>query len=121
MDEIEKVKGLEGVDLNKAKTILAYEATKICHGEDEAVKSMKAAATMFGSIEVPSDPASISFNSKGGSLLQVRMSPVPSTGYKAADVVDVMPVVDLFTETGLCKSKSDARRLIKQGWGIYQW
>lgn len=76
MDEIEKVKSLEGAGLNKAKTILAYEATKICHGEEEAVKSLKAAASMFGSVEVPSDllpSASI----PRGFILRERMSLFP--------------------------------------------
>ncbi len=55
MEEVDAVKDLAGADLNKAKTILAYEATRIAHGEDEAQKSLKAAASMFGSVEVPSN------------------------------------------------------------------
>lgn len=53
MPEIDQVKTLEGADLNKAKTILAYEATKIAHGETEARNSLKASVSMFGAIEVP--------------------------------------------------------------------
>ena len=117
MEEIEKVKRLEGADLNKAKTILAYEATKICHGEDEAVKSLKAAASMFGSIEVPSDLLPSASIPRGVHSAGADES-VPSTCYAKSDVVEIKPVVDLFVETGLCKSKSDARRLIKQG-GAY--
>ncbi len=117
MDEIEVVKGLEGAGLNKAKTILAYEATKIAHGEDEAVKSLKATATVFGSIDVPSDLLP-SATIPRGTHLAGKDESVPATSYPKTDVIDTKPVVDLFCETGLCKSKSDARRLVKQG-GAY--
>lgn len=117
MDEIEAVKGLEGAGLNKAKTILAYEATKIAHGEDEAVKSLKATATVFGSIEVPSDLLPSATIPRGIHSAGKDES-VPATSYRKEEVIDTKPVVDLFCETGLCKSKSDARRLVKQG-GAY--
>jgi tyrosyl-tRNA synthetase len=117
MEEIESVKKLTGVDLNKAKTILAYEATKIAHGEDEALKSLKATASMFGSIDVSSEllpSASI----PRGTLACGGDGSVPTSAFNKGDVVDKMFVVDLFCDAGLCKSKSDARRLIKQG-GAY--
>jgi tyrosyl-tRNA synthetase len=117
MEEIEFVKQLSGADLNKAKTILAYEATKIAHGEDEAQKSLRAAASMFGAIEVPSDllpSASI----PRGRLSSGTDESVPTSTFNKTDVVDKKFVVDLFCDAGLCKSKSDARRLIKQG-GAY--
>lgn len=117
MEEIESVNKLSGADLNKAKTILAYEATKIAHGEDEARKSLKAAASMFGTIEVPSDllpSASI----PRGTLVSGADESVPTSTFDKSGVVDKMFVVDLFCDSGLCKSKSDARRLIKQG-GAY--
>jgi len=117
MEEIESVKKLAGVDLNKAKTILAYEATKIAHGENEALKSLKATASMFGSIEVPSGllpSASI----PRGALSCGADESVPTSAFNKEEVVDKIFVVDLFCGAGLCKSKSDARRLIKQG-GAY--
>jgi tyrosyl-tRNA synthetase len=117
MEEIEFVKQLSGADLNKAKTILAYEATKIAHGEDEAQKSLRAAASMFGAIEVPSDllpSASI----PRGRLSSGPDESVPTSTFNKTDVVDKKFVVDIFCDAGLCKSKSDARRLIKQG-GAY--
>ncbi len=117
MDEIEVVKGLEGAGLNKAKTILAYEATKIAHGEDEAVKSLKATASVFGSIEVPSELLPSASIPRGTHSAGADES-VPATTYNSGEVLDIKPVVDLFCETGLCKSKSDARRLVKQG-GAY--
>nr|WP_319493496.1 tyrosine--tRNA ligase [uncultured Desulfobacter sp.] len=117
MEEIDLVKKLTGADLNKAKTILAYEATKIAHGEDEAQKSLKAAAAMFGSFDVPSDllpSASIPRGTLAGGMDES----VPTSTLNKTDVVDKMFVVDLFCEAGLCKSKSDARRLVQQG-GAY--
>ena len=117
MGEIELVKKLTGADLNKAKTILAYEATKIAHGEDEAQKSLKSAVSMFGSIEVPSGllpSASIPRGTLAGGMDES----VPTSTFDKTDVVAKMFVVDLFCDSGLCKSKSDARRLVKQG-GAY--
>jgi tyrosyl-tRNA synthetase len=117
MDEIETVKSLEGADLNKAKTILAYEATKIAHGEGEAKKSLKAAASVFGSIEVPETLL------PGATIPRGVHSPasddsVPSTQYNREEVVGKVLLIDLLAETKLCNSKSDARRLVKQG-GAY--
>ena len=117
MEEIETVKSLEGADLNKAKAILAYEATKIAHGEQEALKSLKASVSVFGPLEVPDTLL------PGSTIPRGVHSPasdesVPSTLYKKEDVVGKAMMIDLLTQTGLCKSKSDARRLVKQG-GAY--
>ncbi|MEH0023072.1 MAG: tyrosine--tRNA ligase [Desulfobacter sp.] len=117
MDEIETVKGLEGADLNKAKTILAYEATKIAHGEDGAINSLKATASVFGAFEVPSGLLPSATIPRGAHAAGKDDS-VPATTYPRDEVVDKKAVVDLFCETALCKSKSDARRLVKQG-GAY--
>ncbi len=117
MEEIEAVKRLEGADLNKAKTILSYEATKIAHGEEEAKKSFQASASMFGSVEVPEDLLPSATIPRGTITSGADVS-VPASTYATDDVIGKKMVVDLFCETGLCKSKSDARRLIKQG-GAY--
>ena len=120
MEEIEKVKSFEGADLNKAKTILAYEATKIAHGEQEAVKSLNASVCVFGSVEIPEallPGASIprGVHSPAGNELGES---VPSSSYDKEKVVGKVLVIDLLTQTKLCKSKSDARRLVQQG-GAY--
>ena len=117
MDEIEAIKSLEGADLNKAKTILAYEATKIAHGEEEAIKSLKAAASVFGNIEVPEGLLSGSTIPRGIHTA-VHDESVPSSLYNREEVVGKALVIDLLTQTLLCKSKSDARRLVQQG-GAY--
>ena len=117
MQEIEAVETLKGADLNKAKSVLAFEATSICHGRSEAEKSLQAAVSMFGAHEIPPDllptssiPRKLNMNAQEQS--------VPSTSYPRADIIDSAIAADLFTMTGLCRSKSDARRLIKQG-GAY--
>jgi len=117
MEEINQVNDLKDADLNKAKAILAYEATSICHGKEEADKALQAAASMFGSFKVPANllssskiPRSIGADAKDQS--------VPSSPFSRQEIIDGAIAADLFTLTGLCKSKSDARRLIKQG-GAY--
>ncbi|MCK5837902.1 MAG: tyrosine--tRNA ligase, partial [Desulfobacula sp.] len=117
MEEIDRVKQLEGADLNKAKAVLAYEATQICHGTDEAMKSLKASVSMFGDIEIPKDLLPGSSIPRGKHSVANENS-VPSSSYAKEDIVGKIPVADLFMNIGLCKSKSDARRLIQQG-GAY--
>ncbi len=115
MKEIEKVGKLEGAELNKAKAILAFETTTIVHGKTEAEKVFKAATSMFGDFEIP------------GNLLKSSSIPrknfagsdesVPCTEVDRVRVGEGVPVIDFFVETELCSSKSEARRLIKQGGG----
>ncbi|WP_299979584.1 tyrosine--tRNA ligase [Desulfobacula sp.] len=116
MEEMNQVKHLKGADLNKAKAILAYEATKICHGEDAAIKALQASVSMFGSIVISKDllPGS---SIPRGTHCAASDNSVPSSSYTKNDIGKI-PVVDLFMNVGLCKSKSDARRLVKQG-GAY--
>lgn len=116
MDEIEKVKSFEGADLNKAKTILAYEATKIAHGEQEAVKSLNASVCVFGSIEIP-DTLLPGATIPRGVHTPAGNESVPSSFYNKEEVVGKVLVIDLLTQTKLCNSKSDARRLVQQGGG----
>jgi len=117
MEEIEQIKNIQGADLNKAKVILAYEACKICHGEDEAGKALKASVSMFGSIEIPDNLLPGSSIPRGRHQGDNENS-VPSSSYNKNDIIETMPLIDLFVDAGLCKSKSDVRRLIKQG-GAY--
>ncbi|MCP3872676.1 MAG: tyrosine--tRNA ligase [Desulfobacteraceae bacterium] len=116
MEEIDKIKNIQGVDLNKAKAVLAYEATKICHGEAEAKKALKASVSVFGAIEIPNDLLPSSTIPRGTHSSEKDDS-VPSTKYDREIIIGKVSLIDLFCETGLCKSKSDARRLIKQGGG----
>lgn len=117
MGEIDQVKHLQGADLNKAKAVLAYEATKICHGEDEAVKALQASISMFGTIEIPAGLLPDSSIPRGNQSADIDAS-VPSSTRNKAEIIGKVPIVDLFMGVDLCKSKSDARRLVKQG-GAY--
>ena len=117
MEEIDQVSHIKGADLNKAKAILAYEATKICHGEDEANKALEASVSMFGNIEIPMDLLTSSSIPRGSHLVTNEKS-VPFSSYNKDDVLGKIPIIDLFMDAGLCKSKSDARRLVQQG-GAY--
>ncbi len=87
--EIEALEALEGADVRKAKAILAYEATKLAHGEVEASKARDAASAAFS----------------GGVSADM---PTLTTSLPAS-------VLDLLVDAGLCKSKGDARRQIQQG------
>ena len=95
MEEITRLSALQGAELRQAKEVLAFEATKLTHGEDEARKARDAAHALFeGTGELAGVPET--------AIPQVRL---------AAGVA----VVDLLVETGLAASKSAARRLIQQG------
>ncbi len=115
MKEIEKVGKLEGAELNKAKAILAFETTAIVHGKTEAEKVFKAATSMFGDFKIPGNllkSSSIPRKSFSGSD-----ESVPGTEVDRVRLGQGVSVIDFFVETELCSSKSEARRLIKQGGG----
>ena len=95
MDEIREYEKLEGQALNEVKERLGYEVTKLVHGEEEARKAQDAARAVF---------------SAGGASADMPMSEID-----AARVGGGINVVDLITECGLLPSKSEAKRLIKQG------
>jgi tyrosyl-tRNA synthetase len=117
MDEIRRVKTLEGADLNTAKTVLAFEATAIAHGLEEAQKAQRAAAENFGARVIPADllPSS---NVARTVAIQENTAGTPRTEMKLSIVKAGIPAVDLFSSTGLAQSKGAARRLIQQG-GVY--
>ena len=96
LEEIDKMSGWEGSQLNQAKEILAYELTALVHGKEEAEKAMSAAKAIFVS---------------GGDSENM-----PSTQLETADFTDgAMGVLTLMVRCGLCKSNGEARRLIEQG------
>lgn len=115
LEEIGVCSSLEGSDINSAKAVLAFEATKLCHGEDEAVKSFKAAASMFGAKSIRADlfPSS--------SIPREAVSEdkaVPHSYIELADIIDGIPAFKLFVNVGLSNSGSASRKLIQQG-GAY--
>jgi tyrosyl-tRNA synthetase len=106
----EKYGELEGADLRKAKEALAYEATKIVHGEEEAQKAKAASQRLFVSV---SGGLSIQ-----GAVVTNDEDSTPTTFIEKGKFIRGVPVFKLFETTGLCSSSSEARRLIEQG-GAY--
>jgi tyrosyl-tRNA synthetase len=97
IEEIEEMeKHMEGAEFNKAKTLLAYELTKLVHGEEEANKADAAAKAIFG----------------GGA----DSADMPTTTLTADDVDgdNKIGILTLLVKAGLCSSNGDARRLVTQ-------
>lgn len=115
MEEIQSIRSLEGVDLNGAKAVLAYEATRLAHGDGEADKAYKAACQMFGTRPIAKEilPSS-GIPRGGGSGLDNN---VPATDMQMSVFKDGIPAYKLFQQVGLVQSGGEARRLIDQGGG----
>jgi len=114
LDEIRRLEALAGSEANEAKRLLAYEATKITHGELEAEKARQAAAAAFGGKTAnaggrpdggPADAA--------GDITVLPTTAVPRSRLEAG----IAPA-GLFTEVGLTPSRKEAKRMIEQG-GLY--
>ena len=96
LEEIDKMDGWEGSQLNQAKEILAYELTTLVHGKEEADKAQEAARALFGG---------------GGNNANM-----PTHTLTDADFTDGgINIMDLLVKAGLCPSKGEARRLVQQG------
>ena len=95
LEEIDKMDSWEGAQLNTAKEILAYELTKLVHGEEEAQKAQEAAKALF---------------SKGAA------ADMPTTELTEADLTEGnIDILTMLVKTGLVPSKSEARRAVQQG------
>ena len=95
VEEIDKMDAWEGEQLNRAKEILAFELTKLVHGEEEATKAEAAAKALFGA----------------GSGADA-----PTTELAADDLADgAIDMLSLLVKCELCASKSEARRNVEQG------
>ncbi|ACN16578.1 TyrS [Desulforapulum autotrophicum HRM2] len=117
MAEIDQVKGIEGAKMNAAKAILAHEATAIAHGLAAANEAFDAAATVFGAPSIPENLCPSSHIPRDGDGNLRAASSMPSSTVDIERLKRGIAAVDLFVETGLSKSKGDARRLISQGGG----
>jgi tyrosyl-tRNA synthetase len=96
LDEIAEMEKWEGSGLNRAKEVLAFELTKLIHGETEAARAQDTARSLFG---------------QSGSAEHV-----PATEFNREDFTDgVISVLDLLVKCGLAPSKGEARRLVQQG------
>ena len=95
MEEVRRLSALEGADINEAKKVLAFECTKIVHGEDEAQKAQEASAALFS----------------GGSA----MDEVPTYVISRDELEADNRLTTLLYTSGLCTSKSEARKMVMQG------
>ncbi len=98
LDEISRLSALQGAELRAAKKVLAFEATKITHGEAAARAAQKAAQAAF---------------SGGGDLSAMPATTIPRNRLQAG-----IGVLEIFAETGLTQSRGAARRMVQQG-GVY--
>ena len=95
LEQIDEMASWKDAQLNTAKEILAYELTKMVHGEDEAAAAQEKARAIFGSGSTEHVPESI---------------------ISESDLVDgTADIMSLLVLSGLCTSRSDARRNIQQG------
>lgn len=98
MDEVRRLGGLPGEKINEAKKVLAFELTKMVHGEEEAINASKASEALFGG---------------GGDS-----ESIPTTEVSKEQLDKGINIIDLLVITGLAPSKGEARRLVNQG-GVY--
>ncbi len=98
MEEVKRLGTLEGAEINKGKEVLAYEVTKLVHGEEEAIKAQEAAKSLF----------------QGGK----DFKDIPTTEFDSYKLENGIGILDLLTEVKLTQSNGEGRRLIKQG-GLY--
>lgn len=94
MDEVRRLGALRDSEINEAKKVLAFEVTRLVHGEEEARKAAEAAEALFG---------------KGSAAANV-----PTLEISAADFAQDSRVSTMLVKSGLCKSQSDARKQIEQ-------
>lgn len=95
MDEVRKLGSLKDAQINHAKEVLAYEITKIVHGEEEAIKAQEAARALFG----------------GG----IKSEDIPTTYYPISRFEEGIDLITLMCDAKLAASRSDGRRTIQQG------
>ncbi len=95
LDEIEELSKLEGAEINKAKEILAFEVTKLIHGEEEAVKAQNSARALFGAGATDEN--------------------MPSTDLTKEELGEGISLLDVMVKCQLISSKGEGKRLIKQG------
>ncbi|MFW5908756.1 MAG: tyrosine--tRNA ligase [Desulfosalsimonas sp.] len=115
-EEIREVQDLKDAELNSAKAVLAYEATKLAHGRQEADKAYHAAVSVFGNRRIPDSLlASSDIPRKAG---KEEGADIPASMIEKTDLEEGIPAFKLYHNAGLVESASAARRLIKQG-GAY--
>jgi tyrosyl-tRNA synthetase len=107
LEEIRRLEGLKNSGINEAKRILAFEATKITHGEKAAEEARAASAAAFVKDGAGSDSYGVA-----------DATVIPTTAVPRDRLEAGIPPAELFTEVGLTPSRREAKRLIEQG-GLY--
>ena len=97
LDKIDEMDTWQGSQLNTAKEILAFELTKLVHGEEEAAKAQEAARALFGG---------------GGDSANMPCTKLCRADFTAEGEIDILT---LLVKCGLAASKGEARRLVQQG------
>ena len=95
MDEVRRLGALQDAEINEAKKILAFEVTKLIHGEEEAAKAQSAAEALFGKSN--------------------DMSDIPTTEIPKAEFEEQKRITDVMHKCELICSLGEGRRLIQQG------
>jgi len=103
MEEIQRLEALEGSEIRKAKQVLAFQATRITHGEKAAEDAQATAEAAFGTKT---------------EMTESDLDAMPTTTIARDRLAQGISPMELFAEVGLTSSRGDARRLIKQG-GMY--
>jgi len=112
MKEINQVKGLADKELNMAKAILAFEVTRITHGEDAALAAWHASAAAFGIKLLDASLMPSSTIPRGE--ISKDASAIPFVKKTWDELAKGIPAFEVLHDSGLCSSKSEARRLIAQ-------
>ncbi|MGD9384772.1 MAG: tyrosine--tRNA ligase [Desulfobacterales bacterium] len=125
MEEIKEIEKLSGADLNSAKVVLAFETTRIAHGNQEAINAYNDAKSQFGTQVVPKNILPSSSIHKNGLALPAleieateNVDSTPHSNIEIDRLKEGIPAFKLYHMVGLSKSGSEARRLIDQG-GAY--
>lgn len=95
MEEVRRLGALEGAKINQAKEVLAYEITKIVHGEEEAKKAQEAARALFAA--------------------GAKSDDIPTTTYSRKQLEEGIDLITMLVDTKLAPTRSEGRRLIQQG------
>jgi tyrosyl-tRNA synthetase len=120
LDEIRRLETLKDQERNGAKRLLAYEATKLAHGEAAANEARAAANALFGKRQdVPGYTLEVQTSDHVVISDHVTLIPgIPTTAVPRARLEAGISPAELFTDIGLTPSRGEAKRLIKQG-GLY--
>ena len=116
MDQVGRLAAREGADLRQAKEVLAWEATGLIHGEEEADKARDAAKALFCGETADPDGGTGASSERGARL--IGKDSVPKFGVEEKRLKEGIPAFILFADSGIVKSRGEARRLIQQG-GAY--